>query len=141
MFQILINWIRGKCVAILLGPEGMGIASLFTSSSNTIQKFASLGLNLAIVREMADHSRDTDSASRFIGLSLRILAATSLLGAIICILFANPLSRLTFGTSDMAWQFMLLGIAVAFGIAGTGILSIQSLLYILTYQYNHIHFP
>ncbi len=124
VFQILINWIRGKCVAILLGPEGMGIASLFTSSSNTIQKFASLGLNLAIVREMADHSRDTDSASRFIGLSLRILAATSLLGAIICILFANPLSRLTFGTSDMAWQFMLLGIAVAFGIAGTGILSI-----------------
>ncbi len=124
VFQILINWARGKCVAILLGPEGMGIASLFTSSSNTIQKFASLGLNLAIVREMAEYSRDKDSASRFIGLSLRILAATSLLGAIICILFANPLSRLTFGTSDMSWQFMLLGIAVAFGIAGTGILSI-----------------
>lgn len=124
VFQILINWVRGKFVAILLGPEGMGIASLFTTSSNTIQKFASLGLNLAIVREMADSSREKESASRFIGLSLKILAVTSILGALICVLFANPLSRLTFGTPDKAWQFMLLGIGVAFGIAGTGILSI-----------------
>lgn len=124
MFQILINLVRGKFVALLLGPDGMGIASLFTTSSNTIQKFASLGLNLAIVREMAESSREKESASRFIALCLRILAATSLLGALACILFAAPLSRLTFGNSEMTWQFMLLGIAVAFGIASTGLLSI-----------------
>lgn len=123
VFQILINWARGKCVAILLGADGMGISALFNSSSNTIQKFASLGLNLAIVREIADNSHDKESASRFISLSLRILAVTSLLGALICIILAAPLSRLTFGSSDMSWQFMLLGIAVAFGIAGSGILS------------------
>lgn len=124
VFQILINLIRGKFVAVLLGPDGMGVASLFTTSSNTIQKFASLGLNLAIVREMAESSRDKEAAARFIGLCLRILAATSLLGALICIVFAYPLSLLTFETPDMAWQFVLLGIAVAFGIANTGILSI-----------------
>lgn len=123
VFQILINWARGKCVAVLLGTEGMGISALFTSSSNTIQKFSSLGLNLAIVREMADSSNDRTSISQFIGLAFRILTATSLLGALVCILFAGPLSRLTFGNSDMSWQFMLLGAAVAFGIAGSGILS------------------
>ena len=80
IFQILINWIRGKFVAILLGADGMGVSALFTSSSNTIQKFASLGLNLAIVREMADSSADKETASRFSALSLRILIATSLLG-------------------------------------------------------------
>lgn len=124
VFQILINWARGKFVALLLGTEGMGISALFTSSSNTIQKFASLGLNLAIVREMAESSKDKDSASNLIGLALRILIVTALIGALVCILFAFPLSRLTFGNSDMGWQFMLLGIAVGFGIAGTGILSI-----------------
>ena len=124
VFQILINLVRGKFVAILLGPDGMGIASLFTTSSNTIQKFASLGLNLAIVREMAESSRDKDSASAFTALCLRIIAATALLGALVCVLFAAPLSRLTFGNSSMTWQFMLLGIAVAFGIAGSGLLSI-----------------
>ncbi len=123
VFQILINWARGKCVAVLLGSDGMGVSALFTSSSNTIQKFSSLGLNLAIVKEMADHSGDKTSTSQFIGLALRILAATSLLGALICILFATPLSRLTFGNSEMSWQFMLLGIAVALGIAGSGMLA------------------
>lgn len=123
LFQILINWIRGKFVAILLGADGMGVSALFTSSSNTIQKFASLGLNLAIVREMADSSADKETASRFIALSLRILIATSLLGALVCILLAEPLSRLTFGDSGMTRQFMFLGIAVGLGIAGTGVLS------------------
>ena len=124
VFQILINLVRGKFVAMLLGPDGMGIASLFTTSSNTIQKFASLGLNLAIVREMAESSRDKETASGFIAFCLRILAATALLGALVCILFSVPLSRLTFGNTGMTWQFMLLGIAVAFGIAGSGLLSI-----------------
>lgn len=124
IFQILINWARGKCVAVLLGTDGMGISALFTSSSNTIQKFSSLGLNLAIVREMAEKSHDPESASRFIGLSLRILTATAILGALICMLLAEPLSRLTFGHPDMAMQFRLLGIVVALGTAGTGILSI-----------------
>lgn len=123
IFQILINWARGKCVAILLGTEGMGISALFTSSSNTLQKFASLGLNLAIVREMADGSNDKDSLSHLTSLALKILTATSVLGAIICILFAKPLSQITFGSTDQTYQFMLLGIAVAFGISGTGILS------------------
>ncbi|MDE6397660.1 MAG: O-antigen translocase [Muribaculaceae bacterium] len=123
VFQILINWARGKCLAVLLGPEGMGISSLFTSASNTLQKFSSLGLNLAIVREIAEKSKEKESVGAFIALSLRILLVTSVIGALICVLFATPLSRLTFGNEDMSWQFMLLGIAVAFGVAGTGILS------------------
>lgn len=123
IFQILINWARGKCLAVLLGPEGMGISSLFNSASNTLQKFSSLGLNLAIVREIAEKSNEKESVGAFVALSLRILLVTSLIGALICVLFATPLSRLTFGNTDMAWQFMLLGVAVAFGVAGTGILS------------------
>lgn len=124
IFQILINLVRTKFVALLLGTEGMGISALFSSSSNTIQKFSSLGLNLAIVREVAESSNDDNRLSGIIGLSLRMLTATALLGAVICVCFSFPLSRLTFGDYSMGWQFMLLGLAVAFGIAGTGIMSI-----------------
>lgn len=124
VFQILVNWARGKCVAMLLGTEGMGLSSLFTSSSNTIQKFSSLGLNLAIVREMAENTGDEHSKQQIVGLSLRVITATALLGALICVLFAYPISRFTFGDYGMAWQVMLMGIAVAFGIAGTGILAL-----------------
>ena len=40
VFQVLINLVRGKLVAMLLGPAGMGVSALFVSSSNTIQRFA-----------------------------------------------------------------------------------------------------
>ncbi len=50
ILNILISLVRGKFVAMLLGPEGMGISALFTNSANSIQRLASLGLNLAIVK-------------------------------------------------------------------------------------------
>ena len=124
IFNILINLVRGKFVAIILGPEGMGIASLFTSSSNMLQRFASLGLPQSIVRETAAASENTEKRNRVILTVSRILTFTSVLGAVICAALCIPLSRLTFGTPEYAWQFILLGAAVAFGIAGSGKLAL-----------------
>ena len=36
IFQIAVNLIRGKFVAMFLGPTGMGISSLFNSSGQKI---------------------------------------------------------------------------------------------------------
>lgn len=124
VLQILINLVRGKFVAMFLGPEGQGIASLFTSSSTTIQRFSSLGLNLAVVKEVAAESEDPDALSATLTAARRMISLTSLLGAVICVLLCVPLSRLTFGTSDMAWQFVLLGAAVGLAVASAGKLSV-----------------
>lgn len=123
LFQILVNLIRGKFVALFLGPEGMGISSLFNSSSQTIQQLSSLGLNLVIVKEVAIQ-KDSDNFNGFIAVAKRLLLFTSLLGALICILFAMPLSRITFGNETYYWQFVLLGACVFFGVLGTGYYSI-----------------
>ena len=53
IYNILIGIVRGKLVAMLLGPEGMGIASLLNSAALTIQQFSSFGINLSIVKEIA----------------------------------------------------------------------------------------
>ena len=45
VFNILINVIRGKLVAFLLGPEGMGISALFVSTTNIITQFTGFGLS------------------------------------------------------------------------------------------------
>lgn len=124
IFNILINLIRGKFVAIILGPEGMGISALFTSSSNTIQRLASLGLSQSIVRETAAADDNIPQRNLVISTVSKLIWITSLIGGIVCMALSVPLSRLTFGTSDYAWQFILLGVAVAFGIAATGKLSI-----------------
>ena len=123
IFQIGINLIRGKFVAMFLGPTGMGISSMFSTSGQTIQQFSSLGLNLGIVKEVAAR-KDTESFGAFLATARRLLLFTSLLGALICVIFAMPLSHLTFGSYDYTWQFMLLGAMIFFGVAGQGFLSI-----------------
>lgn len=120
VFQVIINLIRGKFVAMLLGPEGMGIAALFNTSANTIQRFASLGLNQAIVKEVAANSESEEGFRVTFSVARKLIVATSLLGALICILFSTPLSRLTFGDDSMSIPFMGLGVAVGLTIAFMG---------------------
>lgn len=123
IFNVLINLIRGKFVAIILGPEGMGISALFNSASNTVQRFSGLGLNQSIIKDIAG-VEDRDKKEEIIRTSLGMTNLTALLGLLICVAFSVPLSRLTFGDPSYWWQFMILGIGVAFAIAGNGKLSI-----------------
>lgn len=124
LFQILINLVRGKFVAVILGPDGWGVSSLLASAMASIQQFASLGLNLAIVNEVAASKDDPGRLSRALAVGKRLVMATSLTGALVCLLFSVPLSVFTFGSGDRALWFALLGIAVFFSIAGAGLMSV-----------------
>ncbi len=123
IFNILINLVRGKFVALLLGPEGMGISSLFTSATSTMQQFGSLGLNLAMVKEVASAKDNPQRLHQVISVSLRLILITSLIGAAICG-FAAPLwSKLTFGNYDYTTSFLILAFSVALSIGGSGYLA------------------
>lgn len=124
IFQILINLVRGKFVAIFLGPEGMGIASLFTSSSNTLVRLSSLGLNLAFVKEMAVHKDSAERLPELLAAARMLIRVTAFLGAVLCVLLSPWLSQLSFGLSDYAWQYVLLGAAVFLTVAGNGRLAL-----------------
>ena len=124
IFNILITLIRGKFVAIILGPEGMGVSALFNSASNTIQRFASLGLGQSIIKEVANEDETEVQRETTIRASLRLTNLTALLGLIVSVAFCIPLSRLTFGDETYWWQFIILGVGVAFAIAGSGKLAI-----------------
>ena len=124
VFQVLINLVRGKLVAMLLGPTGMGVSALFVSSSNTIQRFASIGLNLAIVKETSSRTADEGELANVISVARRLVTVTALVGVLLCVLFSSFLSRLTFGDDTMSSQFVLLGIVVGLTVAYNGKLAI-----------------
>lgn len=124
VFQVLINLVRGKLVAMLLGPAGMGISALFASSSTTIQRFASLGLNLAIVKETSANAATPEDLANVMSAARKLVTATALIGALLCMVFASLLSRITFGNESMTLQFVLLGLAVGLTVAYNGKLSI-----------------
>lgn len=124
MFNILTALVRGKLVAMFLGPEGMGISSLYTSAANSVQQISSLGLNLSLVKETAAGKDDSDRIPHILAVALRLITLTALLGGIICILAAPLLSMWTFGSTDYTTGFMLLSISIALSIAGAGYLSL-----------------
>lgn len=120
IFQILINLIRGKFVAMFLGPAGMGAASLFNSSSGTLIQLSSLGLNLAFVKEIAANKDDAGRLATIRHIASLLIRFTALLGALACAVLAPLLSRLSFGSEDYTWQFLLLSVAVFLTVAGNG---------------------
>lgn len=127
MFQILVNLVRGKFVAILLGPLGMGVSSLYSSAAVTIQQFASLGLNLAIVREVSEaRAAGGENFSTIFAVARRLMLFAALLGAVVCAVLSPLLSRWTFGDADSShvWGFVLLSAMVFFAIIGSGEMSL-----------------
>lgn len=124
IFNILISAIRLKFVAVILGPAGMGMAGLFNSVSLTIQQFASLGLNISIVKEIGA-SKDNEKKLNHVIVAVRPLAiATAFIGALICLLFPGILSDITFGNRSQTMAFLILAAAVFFSITGAAMMSV-----------------
>jgi len=120
LLQVLVSLVRGKLVAIFLGPAGMGIVQLYLSATGTVQRLASLGLNLAVVKETGAAAGDPGRLRGTIAASRLMLTATALLGALVCLAGAPWLSRVTFGSAAHTAGFMLLAVMVFFSIAGQG---------------------
>lgn len=124
VFQILVGLVRGKFVAMLLGPAGMGISALYFTAATTLQQFASLGLNLGIVKEVAANKDNPHATAHIFAVARRLIGITAMAGAIACILLSPLLSQWTFGTDRYTLGFILLSLMVFFSIAGAGELSL-----------------
>ncbi|MDE7441538.1 MAG: oligosaccharide flippase family protein [Muribaculaceae bacterium] len=124
IFEILINLIRGKFVAIFLGPSGMGISSIFANVSSTLSNLSSFGLNLAIVKEVAAAKDDAGRLNEVITVAKKLFYATALTGALICILFSSLISEISFGSRDYTMQVILLSVAIFLLVVNAGKLSI-----------------
>ena len=51
--NILIGLVRNKLVAVILGPAGMGLASLFNTTVNFISQATNLGLPVSAVNHLS----------------------------------------------------------------------------------------
>lgn len=124
LVQILIGLLRGKFVALFLGPQGMGISSIFAASTTTLTQVSSLGLNLAYVKEVAEHKENPNRLGMMVSVAMRLTMLTALAGAMICALLAPWLSELSFGNRDYAWQFVALSVMVYLTVDASGKMSV-----------------
>ncbi len=124
IFTMLISLLRGKFVALFLGPSGMGISTLYQSSTAPLQQLCSLGLNLAVVKEVAANKTNPATLPKILGTTIKLFGATALLGALVCAAGAPLWSHLTFGDFSHTSSYLWLSFFLAFSIAGAGFLAL-----------------
>lgn len=113
--------VRTKVMAILLGPAGFGLMSLYSAILELAQNIASMGITGSGVRQMSEAlgSGEMARVATTATVLRRISIVLGLLGAGAMFLFAGQLSALTFADETRASAIALLSLAVFFGcIAG-----------------------
>ncbi len=122
MLNILIGLIRNKLVAVLLGPFGMGIVALYTSTINFIVNTSNLGIHASAVKELSQafETGDTSLLHHKIHVLRHWTCITSLLGMMAFACLSPLLSRWTFATYNYTIQFICLAPVVALTIIALG---------------------
>jgi O-antigen/teichoic acid export membrane protein len=122
VFNIFISIIRSKIIAVLLGPAGMGIAGLLTSTTGLIDSLSNLGLNTSAVKNVAaaHASGNPFRIGTVVGVLRRLVWITGILGSLITFFLAPWLSNLTFGNTDYSIGFRWISITILFTQISSG---------------------
>lgn len=114
VFSIIINIIRSKFVALLLGPVGMGIAGLIDATTGMVAGLTNFGLSTSAVKNIsaAQATGNTIRVSTVITVFRRLVWLTGLLGAFATIAFSPWLSQVTFGNREYTWAFIWVSITL-----------------------------
>lgn len=120
IFQIFISLVRGKIVALFLGPEGMGVSGLYTSSLAMLITIAGLGCNLSAVRYISALERGSKEYYKQINITKKIFFGVALFGLVLTLLFAIPLSVFTFQNKQHVVPYLFLSLYVFFSLYNQG---------------------
>lgn len=112
--NILLGLVRNKIVALLLGPMGMGLASLFNSVVNFISQATTFGISFSAVRHVSELFDTGDEAriAHFVKVVRIWSLLTALLGMMVCMLAGPLLSNFTFDWGNHTLHFVLLAPAI-----------------------------
>lgn len=113
-FNVVFRIVQTKAVAVLLGPEGVGLMGLFNAALGLVSTVAGMGLPTSGVRQIAAAagSGDQHRIARTVT-TVRFLALFfGILGALTFFLLRKPIAQMTFGTSEYAPALGWLSLAV-----------------------------
>ncbi len=130
IFNILISVIKSKIIAVLLGPHGLGIITLFNSSLAVIGNATGFGLETSGIKSISEAygSNKSDKLIKQIRIFKYLIFGSAILGVVVTLVFAPFLSQLVFGNEDFVIAFVWLAFAVLFRQLFSGCLTIlQSL--------------
>lgn len=123
--NIAIALIRNKLVAILLGPNGVGLMSLFNSTANMLGNLTQMGLPISGVREISQYKNNAQEQQRRINMIRVWSFILGCLGMLLCFVFSPLLSRFTFNWGNHTFHFMALSPVILFTTLANGEIAIM----------------
>lgn len=105
IFEIIIQILRSKIVAVLIGPTGVGITGLFGAAISLIQSATQFGLGQSAVRDVSEAYSDGDQEkiNRTITILRKLVWFTGLLGMFVMIVLSPVLSKTSFGECNLKY--------------------------------------
>lgn len=112
--NIGLGLVRTKLIALLLGPSGMGLASLFNTTVGFVSQATNLGVSFSAVRHLSSlyDAGDVSALAHFVKVVRGWSLLTALLGMLVCVMIGPLLSQTTFAWGNHSLHFMLLAPAV-----------------------------
>lgn len=112
--NIIIAIIRSKFIAVLLGPAGIGISGLLTSTTGFIGSITNFGLGTSAVKNISEANATENPVKIAMILTVlrRLVWITGLLGSVLTMALSPWLSRLTFGNSDYTFAFIWISVSL-----------------------------
>ena len=124
--NILVGVVRNKLVAMILGPEGMGLISLFNSTLKLMSDSTNFGISISAVKNISEYfdKSDEEKLANTVKLVRSWSLLAGLLGMFLCIVLSPLLSKFTFSWDGHRLHFILLSPIVALMALSGGELAI-----------------
>ena len=121
-FLTLINIIKGKLVAVLLGSVGIGLSSLLANAVGCVQQIVTLGVNLSVVKEVSQANSEEDRAvlAQITKVLRTLLMISALAGAVLMVVFSPLITRFSVDDSRYGMFFLCLAPVVFFNVLASG---------------------
>ncbi|MDB4248470.1 O-antigen translocase [Amylibacter sp.] len=114
--NILISIVRMKVLAVLLGPSGIGLLSIYNSLLGMVQQTAGLGMGSSGVREIASSRGEEATLSRVRHVLFAAHLIQGTLAMIAVWLLRERIAIWLFGEAVRATEVGLIGIAILIGL-------------------------
>lgn len=120
-FVILINLVRNKFMALLLGAGGMGLNALMTSVQNFASQCTNMGISFGAVPRLSEYyeQQNQDMLDYYIQVIRLWSLIASSLGLVFCVVISPFINDLSFTWGNHTLHYAMLALAVAM-IAITG---------------------
>ena len=108
--SILVGLIRNKLVALILGPAGLGLISIFNSTVALMSNATNLGVQTSGVKNISEayETGDEEALRHAIHLVRLWSIVTAVLGVVVCIILSPLLNSFSFKWGNHVLHFVML---------------------------------